>query len=520
MDKNVTRENDRWILTATILASSMAFIDSTALNVALPAIQANLKATGPQLLWILNGYLLMLAALILVGGSLGDRLGRKKVYMIGITLFGFASLACGLSPSVQFMIGARIIQGIGGALMIPGSLAIITASISPNQRGKAIGTWSAVTTLVTVAGPLLGGILSDLGLWRAVFLINLPVGIAALIILYLKVPESRDEAVTGKIDTTGAALAMVGLAGLTYGFISAPDAGFGSPTVYVPLLVGFVGLVAFGLVEARKKNPMMPLTLFESKTFSGANLLTLFLYGALSVMSFFLSLNLVQIQGYSKTQAGLTFLPFTFLLAGMSRWAGALADRRGPRLFLILGPATAGLGFLWLAFTGITGGPENYWTTFLPGIILFGVGMGFTVAPLSASVMGSVDTHYAGTASGVNNAVSRVAGVLSIAIAGSIALFVFANSLQAMTANLNLPAQVKQSVQAQANNLGGATVPPGVPQTSVSAVQNAIRTSFVHTFQVVMLICAGMAWVAALTAGLLVEPHFRSQSNEATTESG
>src|SRR6266540_499832 len=299
-----------WVLIATILASSMAFIDGSALNVALPALQADLHATGAQLLWIVNAYLLMLAALILVGGSLGDRLGRKKVFMAGIGLFMLASLACGLAPTVELLIGARVIQGIGGALMIPGSLAIIGASFGAEQRGRAIGTWSAATTLVTIAGPVLGGFLAGAGLWRGVFLINLPLGIAALLVLYFKVSESRDETVDRAIDYLGAILVALGLAGLTYGFISAPTRGFDDIQSAGALVVGVGALAAFVVVESRTPHPMLPLRLFRSRTFSGTNLLTLFLYGALSVGIFFLSLNLVQVQGYSQSLAGLAFTPF------------------------------------------------------------------------------------------------------------------------------------------------------------------------------------------------------------------
>ncbi len=328
---------ERWILFASILASSMAFIDGSALNVALPSLQADLQASGAQLLWIVNAYLLMLAALILVGGSLGDKLGRKKIFMLGIGLFLLASLACGLAPTIEIMIGARVVQGVGGALMIPGSLAIISASFGDDRRGRAIGTWSAATTLVTIAGPLLGGFLADAGLWRGIFLINIPLGVTALLVLFFKVPESHDEQAAPGIDYLGAGLASLGLAGLTYGFISAPRLGFGAPSVAGALLGGATALAAFVFVESRSNHPMMPLQLFRSRTFSGANLLTLFLYGALSVGMFFLSLNLVQAQNYSQSLAGLAFTPFAVLISVLSRLTGGLADRYGPRLPSSLG---------------------------------------------------------------------------------------------------------------------------------------------------------------------------------------
>ena len=497
---------ERWVLTATILASSMAFIDGSALNVALPALQADLQANGAQLLWIINAYMLMLAALILVGGSLGDRLGRKKVFMAGIGLFGIASLACGLAPSIEWLIAARILQGIGGALMIPGSLAIISATVAPGRRGRAIGTWSAATTLVTVAGPLLGGIFSDLGFWRGVFLINLPLGVFALAVLHAKVPESRNESETGPIDLPGAILITLGLSGLAYGFISGPELGFGSPWVIGTILGGIAALVGFGLVEARRSEPMLPLHLFRSRSFSGANLLTLFLYGGLSAWSFFFSLNLVQAQGYSKTAAGLAFLPFTILLTALSRWAGGLVDRRGPRLLLIAGPLVTGLGFLAIGLPGLTRGPADFWTTFFPGIALVGAGMGLTVAPLTTTVMGSVPQDYSGTASGINNAVSRTAGVLAVAGVGALALLVFAGSLRSQTASLDLPVEAQAAIQHEASKLGDARVPAQVEPAKAPAVAAAIRLSFVNTFRLVTFICAGLAWISALAAAVLIEP--------------
>jgi EmrB/QacA subfamily drug resistance transporter len=496
----------RWVLASTILASAMAFIDSSALNVALPALQAGLNASGAQLLWMVNGYLLVLAALILVGGSLGDELGRKRVFMVGIGLFMLASLACGLAPTADFLIGARLAAGVGGALMIPGSLAIISAYFGAGRRGQAIGTWSSVTTMVTIAGPVLGGLLSNAGLWRGVFLINLPLGAAALTVLYLKVPESRDEESAGKIDYLGALLAAFGLAGLTYGFISAPALGFGDPRVDGSLAGGVAALATFVVVEARREGSgraMLPLSLFNSRTFAGTNLITLFLYGALNVGGFFISLNLVQAQGYSLAIAGLTFLPSALLLTALSRWSGKVADRYGARLPLIVGPLLVGVAFVVLAHAGLTRGPADYWTTFFPGIVLWGLGMGCTVAPLTTAVMGSVATHHSGTASGVNNAVSRTAGVLAIAVVGAVALIAFATALQARTTALPLPAEARAALQAEAGRLGGAEVPVQVAAADASATKLAIKLAFVDTFRVVMAICAGLAWLSTGVAALL-----------------
>ncbi len=499
----------RWVLVGTILASSMAYIDGSALNVALPAVQAGLHATGPQLLWVINSYLLMLAALILIGGSLGDKRGRKRVFMAGIALFLLASLVCGLAPSVEFLIAARLVQGIGGALMIPGSLAIITAYFGEDRLGDAIGTWAAAGTIVTIGGPMLGGVLANAGLWRGVFLINLPLGLVALLVLFYKVPESRDTTASGAIDYPGAALATLGLAGLTYGFIAAPDQGLAAPTTLIALLGGAGALVAFVVVEVRSSHPMVPLQLFRSHTFSGTNLLTLFLYGALSIGTFLLSLNLVQVQGYSQALAGFVFLPFSVLLAGFSRWTGRLVDRFGARLPLIAGPALVGVGFLLLGLVGLSAGPSAYWTSFFPGIVMLGLGMAVTVAPLTTAVMGAVATHYAGTASGINNAVSRTAGVLAIAIVGAVALAVFAGVLDTHTAALPPGPEARAALRAETAQLGAARVPPGLAPDQAAAVATAIKLAFVDAFRVVMFICAGLAWLSGLMAALLVEGRSR-----------
>ena len=483
----------------------MAFIDGTALNVAMPAIQAALRASGSQLLWVVNSYLLILAALILVGGSLGDRLGRKKIFGIGIALFTAGSCACGLAPSIGALIAARAVQGVGGALMVPGSLSLISASTAPERRGRAIGTWSAATTLVTIAGPALGGLLSDLGLWRVVFLINLPLGLAALAALASKVPESRDESIEGPIDFVGAALAVAALASLTYGFIEAPGFGFESPRVIIALAVGVLAGIAFVLVERKRAYPMLPLKLFSSRVFSGANALTLLLYGALSAAFFFLSLNLVQAQGYSKTEAGLASLPSALILTFLSRPAGAMADRRGPRLFLTLGPALVGLGFLALSFTGITRGPSAYWTSFFPGILLFGLGMGLTVAPLTSTVMGAQSPRFSGVASGINNAVARGAGALAIAILGSVALFAFASILGSSQAATGLDASSRAALLAGSRDLGATLPPSGLPESAQTAVRAAIASSFAGAYRVVLASCSVLAFGAAAIAGFTIK---------------
>jgi EmrB/QacA subfamily drug resistance transporter len=495
----------RWVLTATILASAMAFIDGTALNVVLPALQKALNASGADLFWILNAYLLVLAALILVGGSLGDRLGRKRVYMIGIFVFILGSAACGVAPDVPFLVGFRLLQGIGGALMIPGSLALLSTSIDEGERGKAIGTWSAVTTVVTMGGPVLGGALADAGWWRYIFFINVPIGIAALLILARKVAETGEAGAKGGVDGPGALAIALGLAALTFGFLRMPQLGFGSPAVWGALAAGVGLLAAFGIIESRSKRPMMPLFLFANRTFSGVNALTFFLYAGLGAGMLFLSLNLVQAQGYSQLQSGLTFLPFTLLMIGIARWAGSLADRYGARLLLTAGPATAGLGLLVLSFAGQTRGPGDYWTSFLPGVLVFGLGMSFTVAPLTATVMGSVSDDYSGVASGINNAMTRISNVLANAIFGALAVLLFTTALRSRVGGMHLPPEVKQAVMAQAANLGNAKAPAGVSPADVAVVQRMYRESFITVYGHILRLAAGLAFLGALMGLLFIK---------------
>lgn len=492
----------KWIMASAILASSMAFIDSTALNVVLPSLQKSLNAKGPDLFWVLNAYLLMLASLILIGGSLGDRLGRKKVFMIGIVIFILGSAACGLTPGVGLLITFRVLQGVGGALMIPGSLSLISSLIDKEERGRAIGTWSAVTTLVTIGGPILGGALGDAGLWRAIFFINIPIGIIALIILSFRVGESRDEEGSSSVDIPGAVTLGLGLACLTFGFLRAPSLGFGHIQAWGSLAAGVLLLAGFLVVEYKSKQPMMPLRLFANRTFTGVNLLTFFLYAGLGAAMLFLSLDLVQAQGYSQLQSGLSFLPFTILMISIARYAGSLADKYGPRLLLIIGPLVAGAGFLILSLVQQTKGPSEFWTTFFPGIFTLGLGMSITVAPLTATVMGSVEDRFSGTASGVNNAMTRIAGVFANAILGALAVLLFYGALQKQIP----PGTTNRSaVMAEAVNLGNAQVPAGVKGADRVFVQNAYRASFIYAYTRVMRVAAGLCFLGVLLSIFVFE---------------
>lgn len=501
----VQPEAEKWVLICTILASSMAFISGSALNVALPALQRDLGVQGSELLWIVNAYMLFLSALILVGGSLGDHYGRKRIFGIGIAMFLVTSVLCGFAQTPETLIALRAAQGVGAALMVPGSLAIITAAFPADKRGAAIGTWSTFSAVTTLAGPILGGFLAEQGLWRAVFFINVPIGLVALVVLIWRVPESRDEGVAGtSLDYLGALLATVGLGGITYGFIQAPEFGWGDWRILVTLIGGAVTLVLFVIAEARIEHPMVNLALFKNRTFSGTNAMTLFLYAALGVVAFFIPLNLIQVQNYPESVAGFTLLPLSISLALMGRWSGGLVDRVGPRLPLMVGPFVAGVGFGMFALPGVTNGPNDYWVTYFPAALVLGIGMGITVAPLTTTVMGAAPQEQSGTASGINNAVSRTAGVLAIAIVGAIALIVFTNALDSRTAGLDLSDENRAFLSAEASKLGEAQPPEGLNQETTTAVQSAIDNAFVDTFRLICIIGLGLAWISVVMTAIFV----------------
>ncbi len=494
---------ERAVLIAAILASSMAFIDGSALNVALPAIQTDLHLSGAELLWVVNAYALILAALILAGGALGDQLGRKRVFMAGIVLFTGMSLLGGLAPSGILLIAARAGQGLGGALMVPGSLSLLTATFSGARRGQAIGTWGAFSTLTTILGPVLGGLLAGAGWWRGVFFINLPLAAAALFFLR-GVPESHASDTTARLDLRGAVLVTLGLGAITYGCTTAAGAGWGDPQVVAALVLGCGGLLAFLVLEARTTHPLLPLDLFWGRTFSVTNGITLLLYAALGGALFFLPLNLIQVQGYTATPTGLALVPFAALVTVISRPAGRWADRAGPRPALIVGPALVALGFVAAALPGLTAGPDSYWTSFFPAVLLLGVGMGITIAPLTSAVMGAAPAEEAGAASGVNNAVARTAGVLAVAVLGAVVLIVFHGALAERTARLNLPAAASVALQAAAGQLGNTPVPDAVPSAGRAAVAVAIRLAFVDAFRLVTITAAVLAALSAALAFLLL----------------
>jgi EmrB/QacA subfamily drug resistance transporter len=496
-----TESVGRWVLVATIIASSMVFIDGTVVNVALPALQADLNATVTDVQWVVESYALFLAALILVGGTMGDHYGRRRVFAVGVAVFGLASLWCGLSPNIGSLIAARAVQGVGGALLVPGSLAIISATFSQEQRGRAFGTWSALTALTMALGPVLGGWLVENASWRWAFFINIPLALVVLGVTFWRVPESRDEEAAGGLDWLGAFLATIGLGAIVYGLIESPRLGWTNPAVLGALAVGVVTLIAFVFSQARSRNPMMPLSLLRSRTFSGANLLTLFLYAAVAGVLFFFPFNLIQVQGYSATAAGAALLPFILILTVLSRWSGGLADRYGAKLPLTVGPAITAIGFVLFAVPGVGG---SYWTTFFPAVTVLGLGMAITVAPLTTAVMGSVAESHAGLASGVNNAVSRVAGLLAIAMMGIFVLNAFNSTLDSHLAALEVPPQVHQELDEQRAMLAGAEVPTDASSELRAALQQAISESFVGGFRLALWVGAGLGLASALTAVMMI----------------
>jgi len=500
----------RFVLISTILASSMAFIDGSALGVVLPRLQTDLGASGSQLIWINNGYLLMLASLILIGGSLGDQYGRNRVFGIGIVLFTVASLVCGIAPNANLLISARALQGIGGALMVPGSLAIITANFPPASRGQAIGIWSSASTITTLGGPILGGLLADAGLWRLVFFINLPLAVLSLWALR-RVPETRSEGMSRQIDFVGAACISIGLAGLTYGLVTLGElgvqAGLQNSIVIGALVMGVLGLAAFVWVEAKSTHPMVDLALFKSRDFSGANLMTAFLYGALTGGLFFFPLNLQQAQGYSPTEASLVMLPFPIILGVLSPWAGRWSARIGARIPLTLGPTLVGAGFLMLGAPFLTNGVGDYFVTYFPGIVLMGLGMGVTVAPLVATVMNAVSDAHAGVASGVNNAVTRSAQALCTALFGALALTLFAGGLTDALRPLNLPDDAKAALIADAGDLAKTEIPVTLSESQAAEAAQAIRVGFVTTFQILMGGAAVLCFISAGMSAVVLREH-------------
>jgi len=487
-----------WVLTAAVLGSTLAYVDESVVNVALPRIESDLQATLAAMQWVINAYTLSLSALLLIGGSAADQFGRRRMFIVGVTVFAAASIACGAAPHVAFLIGARTLQGAGAALLVPCALALISAAFTQKDRGAAIGIWAGASAISAGAAPLLGGWLIDHVNWRVIFLINPLLAVPTLWITLREVPESRDPDASPTIDWRGAVLAFLGLGCLAYALIGSAQLHLKYSSAIVSAL-GLLLLAGFLFAERDSRAPMMPLELFRSRSFSGINLLTLLLYGALGGAFFFLPFLLIQAEGYSATAAGAAYLPFTVILGFLSRWAGGLLDRFGARAPLTAGPALVALGFLSLSFSG-----RPYFTVLL-SMALLGFGMVITVAPLTAAVLNAVPANRTGVASGINNAVASVGSLLLIAALGNIAAGVFDRSLeQRLVATRAAPAVVEAAHSAR----GGFVVPP-MPASLSPEQRNLgrsiVASALIDTVRFALWIAAILALLSALVAFFTVE---------------
>ncbi|HMB55020.1 MAG TPA: MFS transporter, partial [Thermoanaerobaculia bacterium] len=487
----------RAALAATVLGSSVAFLDGSMVNVALPAIQRSFAAALPAVQWVFNAYVLFLAALILAGGALGDRYGRRRMFVAGLGLFAVASLAAAAAPDVRLLQLARAAQGVGGALLVPNSLALLAAAHPPELRGRAIGTWAAATAVTAALGAPLGGLLVDLVSWRPVFLLTPVLALAAGAIALFRVPADRPQG-DAHLDLAGATLSTAALAALAFGLMQGPPLGWRHPAVLAALVAAPLLFVAFAVVERRSPEPLVPAEVMRSPTFRAANLLTLLLYFALSGTFFFLPFHMIQVQGWSATAAGAAFLPMTLLVGGLSRWSGGLFDRFGARLPLVVGPLVAAAGF---ALFAVAGTDASYWTTFLPAMVVLGLGLAVAVAPLTTVVMAAVPERYAGTASGVNNATSRVASMLAVAVLGAVALVGFQAELGDRLVVAEVDAAVAERVLADSDRLVGLK-DQLADEPERLKLEGVIDDAFVATFRRLVLVTALLA-VGAAVVGVL-----------------
>lgn len=479
----------------------MVFIDGSVVNVALPILQQDLHAGISQVQWFVESYALFLSALLLFGGSLGDHLGRRRIFMIGVIGFAVASALCGASQTASQLIAARSLQGIASALLTPGSLAIIGASFNEAERGRAIGLWSSFTALTGAGGPALGGWIIQHASWRWIFFLNLPLAIAVVLLSSLFIAESKDDEAVHHLDWWGAAAATLGLGALIYGLISASGAAGFAPSVIFFLLAGAAGLTIFVFIEARSQHPMMPVKLFASRDFSAVNALTLCVYAAMGGALFFLPFNLILVQNYSPSAAGASLLPLIGLIFLLSPLSGSLVAKIGAKIPLVVGPLLTGCGFVALAVPSVGG---SYWTTFFPAIVIIGVGMAITVAPLTTTVMGSVDENRIGIASGMNNAIARTAGLLAVALLSIAVVAVFNRDLDRRLTAINAPTAVAHSLNAQRSKLAAAEVPSAAPPALRAQLKEAVLFSYVSAFRVAMLVAAGLAFAGGAIAVLFI----------------
>ena len=489
-----------WVLAAAVLGSTLAYTDESVVNVALPKIEGELHTTLAAMQWVVNAYTLCMSALLLIGGATADQFGRRRVFLIGVTLFAVASLVCGLAPEVRTLIVARTLQGVGAALLVPCSLALIAAAYDEKDRGAAIGIWSGASAIAAGAAPLLGGTLVDHLSWRAIFLINPLLAVPTLWITARHVPESRDPQAGTTLDWPGALLACTGLAALVYALIAAATRGWTDERVIGGLAAGAAGLGAFLFTELRSREPMMPLELFRARTFSGINLLTLLLYGALGGAFFFLPFLLIQARGYSATATGAVYLPFTLVLGVLSRWSGGLIDRFGARRPLIIGPTLTAAGFALLSMR----------TAPYPAVLLsmtvLGLGMAITVAPLTTAVLNAVPAHRTGVASGINNAVASVGGLLMIALLGTVSLGVFDRSLERHLAQAPASPALTQAAESARGGFVIPAMPASLPPAEQQRARAVIAASLEDTVALVLWIACALSLASALISALTLAP--------------
>lgn len=499
-----TSRQKRWTLVATIIGSAMTFIDGTVVNVALPALQAELHATITDVQWVIEAYALFLGALILVGGSLGDQFGRKKVFLLGVAFFTASSAMCGFATTPKMLIIGRALQGIGAAFLVPGSLAIISATFDDAERGRAIGTWSGFSAITTAIGPVIGGWLIQNVSWRAAFFINVPLAVIVILLSLAFMNESKDPSRGRSIDWLGAGLAVLGLGGIVLGLLEWPPLGPRHPVVIVSLVAGVICLGMLIFVEHSTKSPMLPLGLFRKRTFTLANVLTLLLYGALGVVFFLVPLVLIQVQHYSATATGAALVPLAVIMFALSRWAGGLIKRVGPRIPLTVGPTIAAVG---IALFALVRPDRSYWTGVFPAVCLLGLGLAITVAPLTTAVMGAVDPSHSGVASGVNNSISRVAGLLTIAIFGVLLARTFDGRMRPSLDRLQLSPTARTAVEKELPKMAGAEARSvQMDPEQRSAVKAAIDDAFLSGFRVVVLGSAALAVAAAGFGAAIRQP--------------
>ena len=500
LQKSKSAATGYWVLFASIAAASMAFVASSSLNVALPAIQVELGARGADLIWIPNAYVMVQASLIVVTGSLGDHYGRKRVCLIGILLFAVASVICGFAATTNIIIAGRLAQGVGSSMIVPNSLAIVSAHFSRKSQGWAIGLWSGFTVLMAGMAPFFAGVVTDLGMWRLVFLIHIPLGVAAALVLFRYVPESFNKEAPRRISIGGALLVIIGLGGITFGFIESSTFGFGSPIIIVSILGGIIAVIMFLRDEREGKHAILPLWLFRSRTFSSSNMISLAFHGVIQPALLYLPLNLIQVQGYSATFTGLSIIPLILVAALGSSLVGPILDRRGPRLPLVIGLIIVALGFFVFGNVGVTGGESEYLSTFFLPVVLFGFGFGLSFAPLTMAAMASAPEKNAGIASGVNHTMSRVGQVLVVGILGGLAITWFGQLLTDDPYVRSLPAEAQTHLAAHAGDLVETSIPDSLSYEEQERVNQVVKESFAATFGILMYIGAGACVICAVVA--------------------